>query len=178
MYSRALSTSAVHHAVKKSPLVKRYPVTLRLLYPSWTLPAEHNFSSAKEITDFLSHPKQFLYNPENGHAIRANQVELIDPNIVYEVAGSGLPYREKGLTREQVWDSDTVFERKTALVLKQSLEKEDPKIITLPRVVKDDAGKDVGEWEGIYELSDGCVVFLESKYRISKVSQRISWTRV
>jgi hypothetical protein len=152
-------------------LIKKYPVTLSLLYPSWTRPALHEFSSAKEITDFLS-PKQFLYDPATGHSIRANQVEKIDPSIIYEVAGSGLPYREpeKGSTlREQVWD--TVFEKKSALALKESLEKEDPKVIALPRVIKKGEGKAVGEWEAIYELSDGCIVFLESKYRMSKVSQ-------
>ena len=177
MISRALSTSSVQYARTKSPLIKKYPVTLSLLYPSWSRPALHEFSSAKEITDFIS-PKQFLYDPATGHSIRANQVEKIDPSIVYEVAGSGLPYCEKGLTREQVWD--TVFEKKSAFALKESLEKEDPKVKVLPRVIINEEGKDVGEWEAIYELSDGCIVFLESKYRMSKVSQRVSvcWTQV
>ena len=53
---------------------------------------------------------------------------MTDPNIIYEVAGSGLPYREEASTREQVWD--TVFERKSALTLKESLEREDPKVVS------------------------------------------------
>ena len=94
---------------------------------------------------------------------------MIDPSIVYEVAGSGLPSREKGsmIQREQIWD--TVFERKAALALKEALKKEDPKVLELPRVVKE-KGRTVSEWEGIYQLSDGCIVFLEAKYRMTMVS--------
>ena len=73
-----------------------------------------------------------------------------------------------------MWDK--VFERKTALALKEVLEEEGPKAIELPRVYKNGAGKDVGEWEAIYELSDGCIVFLETKYRMSKVSYQIFQT--
>jgi hypothetical protein len=71
---------------------------------------------------------------------------------------------------------DKVFERKTALALKEVLEAEDPKAVELPSVIKDAAGEDVSEWEAIYQLSDGCIVFLETKYRMSKVSHQISQT--
>jgi hypothetical protein len=169
MIFRAISTSAVRYAkAKPTSLIKTFPVTLRLLYPTWDKPASHEFSSAKEITAFLSEPKQFLMDPETGQAIRPDQVDKIDPNVIYDVAGSGLPYREKGLTREQVWDK--VFERKTALILKEALEEEDPKVVELLRVIKNAAGKDVSEWEALFQLSDGCFVFLETKYRMSKVS--------
>jgi len=64
--------------------------------------------------------------------------------------------------------------------LKELLEEEDLKVKALPRVIINEEGKDVGEWEAIYELSDGCIVFLESKYRMSKVSQQVSvcWMQV
>jgi hypothetical protein len=75
------------------------------------------------------------------------------------------------LTREQVWDK--VFEGKTALALKEILEEEDLKAIELPRVIKKGAGKDVGEWEAIYQLSDGCIVFLKMKYQMLKVNYQI-----
>ena len=47
---------------------------------------------------------------------------------------------------------DRVFERKTALALKETLEHEDPKVMKLPRVpvIKDKAGKDVGEWKALH----------------------------
>src|SRR6266571_2128602 len=97
----AISTSAVHYArAKPTPLIKKFPVTLHLLYPAWSKATSHEFYSPEAITRFLE-PKQFLVDPETGHAIYADQVEKIDPNIMYEVAGSGMPYREKGLTREQ-----------------------------------------------------------------------------
>jgi hypothetical protein len=51
--------------------------------------------------------------------------------------------------REQVWD--WVFERKTALAVKESLEKEDPKVMKLLWVVRDNAGK---EWEALQCESD------------------------
>ncbi len=137
----------------------------------------HEFKSAEAITRFLSEPKQFLLDPETGHAIHPDQVKKIDPNVIYEVAGSGLPYPEKGnpekgMTREQVWDC--VFEEKTALALKKVLEREDPKVTELPRVVKNGGGNTVHEWEGIYQLSDGRIVFLETKFRMTKVSHQRS----
>jgi hypothetical protein len=73
------------------------------------------------------------------------------------------------LSREQVWDM--VFERKTALALKEDLEVEDPNIIAeLPQVIRHATGEDVSKWEGIYQLSNGSVVFLEAQYRMSEVS--------
>jgi hypothetical protein len=54
--------------------------------------------------------------------------------------------------REQVWD--WVFERKTALAVKEALEKEDPKVTKLLWVVRDNAGKDIGEWEALQCESD------------------------
>lgn len=139
------------------------------------MPCLAEFSSAKEITAFLSTPKQFLIDPITGKIIRPDQVDKINPEVIYDVAGSGLPYREKGLSREQVWDR--VFEGKTALALKETLENDDPKLMKLPRVIKDEAGKYVSEWEGLYQLSDGGIVFLETKFRMSKVSSQISPTQ-
>ena len=107
--------------------------------------------------------------------IRPYQVDKIDPDVIYHVAGSGLPYREKGLSREQVWNR--VFERKTVLALKETLENEDSKVMKLPRVIKNEAGKYVSEWEALYQLSDGGIVFLETKYGMSKVSSQISPTQ-
>jgi hypothetical protein len=117
-------------------------------------------------------------DPETGQAIDSvliRSTRLIPTLSMYDVAGSGLPYREKGLTREQVWNK--VVERKTVLALKAVLEEEVPRAIELPRVIKNAAGKDVSEWEALYQLSDGCVVFLENRYRMSKVSYQISQTQ-
>jgi hypothetical protein len=47
---------------------------------------------------------------------------MINPNVIYNVAGSGLPYREKGL-RDQVWDK--FFERKMTMTLQEALKAED-----------------------------------------------------
>ncbi|KAF5383024.1 hypothetical protein D9615_005084 [Tricholomella constricta] len=106
-------------------------------------------------------------DPATGQAIRPQQVYMINPDVIYEVAGSGLPYREKGLTREQVWDKE--FERKTALALKEALEEEDPKAMELPRVIRDMAGKDVSEWEALYQLSDG---------ELSNISLKLNWAEL
>ena len=127
MLFRAIYTSAICSArARTKPFIKKFPVTLRLQYPSWDTPGLAEFASAEDITAFLSTPKQFLIEPITGQIIRPHQVDKIDPDVIYDVAGSGLPYREKGLSREQVWDR--VFERKTALALKETLENEDTKV--------------------------------------------------
>ena len=169
---REICTTAIRSArPRTTPFIKKFPVTLRFQYPSWETPALLEFSSAQDITDFLSTPKQFLYEPLTGKAIRPNQVDRIDPDLTHEVAGSGLPYREKGLSRDQVWDRD--FEMKTELALKDMLEKKDLKVTELPRVIKGRTGKDISEWQAVYQLSDGGVVFLETKFRMSKVGIQV-----
>ena len=173
MLVRAISTSAARFYAKPKPtpipLIKKYPVTLHLMYPSWDIPTNHQFDSAEEIKTFLSDPKQFLLDIKTGDVIHCHQIHKIDPNIIYDVAGSGLPYREKGLTRDQVWYK--VFERKTVNALKEALQAEDQKLIELPRVVKDPVtGLDVNEWEVIFQAFDGSLIFLETKYRMCKVS--------
>ena len=107
-------------------------------------------------------------DPLSNKPIRINQVERINPDRVYDLIGVGFTYHQKGLSREQVVDK--VFEEKAALALKEILKKEDPGIVELPRVVQDKAGKDVGEWEAIFKSSDGCIIFLEAKFRMSMVS--------
>jgi hypothetical protein len=102
MLYRAIYTSAVCSArARTTPFIKKFPVTLRLQYPSWDTPGLAEFSSAEDITAFLSKPKQFLIEPITGQIIRPHQVDKIDPDVIYDVADSGFPYREKGLSREQ-----------------------------------------------------------------------------
>lgn len=88
-------------------------------------------------------------------------------------------FREKGLAGEhvQVWPgdaadaADTVFEKQSALVLERALEAADPGTVVLPRVIKNGVGRGCGGVaEAVFGLSDGGVVFLESKYGMSKVS--------
>lgn len=107
--------------------------------------------------------------------IRINQVETVNPDRVYDLVGVGFTYRQKGLSREQVVDK--VFQEKAALALKEILKEEDPGIVELPRVVRDKEGKDVGEWGAIFESSDGCIIFLEAKFRMSMehVYQQSEW---
>jgi hypothetical protein len=106
-------------------------------------------------------PKHFLVD-SSGNSIYYWQVEKINPNIVYWIVGPGLSVWEKGLLRDQVWDK--VFERKAFLAVKDVLEESDPGVMELPGVIVDDQGKDIAEWEGIFQMSDGCTVFLEAKY--------------
>jgi hypothetical protein len=151
-----------------TPIIQDYPVTLRLKYPTWDLPLINSFDSAQQIEDFLG-SKQFLVDTKTNHAIRRHQIYKIDPKVTYEVAGSGLPFRsEGGMTREQMWDK--VLEEKTAAALKDAQEKEGG-FVELPRVVKDPVtGLDTAEWESILKDNDGIIIFLGTKYRMSKVS--------
>jgi hypothetical protein len=162
MFSRAISTSAIRYGRKSQS------ITLNLLYPYWDAPISHTFKNEKEIVNFLKQPPQFLRDPDTNKAIRHGDVKQINPNVIYDIVGSGMPFREKGLSREQVWDK--VFKAKTARALKDVLEKEGSVVVEMSRVIKDAQKKDVSEWEAVYKLSDGCLVFLESKYRMSKVS--------
>ena len=171
MFSRTIYTSAICSArPRTTPFIKKFPVTLRLQYPSLDAPGLAEFSSAEDITAFLSTAKQFLIEPITGQMIRPHQVDKIDPDVIYDVVGSGLPYCEKGLSREQ--ERDRVFKRNAALALKEALENEDPKVMKLPRLIKAEAGRHVNDWEALYRLSDGGFVFLETKYSMSKVSSK------
>jgi len=131
-------------AAKPKPPLK-FPVTLRLKFPPWDVPGSVEFSSAEEITAFLSEPKQFLIDPVTGNIIRPSQVAKIDPSIIYDVAGSGLPYREKRSMREQVWDRE---EDGPCFESNFGSRRPEPHRIAKS---KDTTGKDVSEWEGIYQ---------------------------
>jgi hypothetical protein len=163
MFSRLISTSAARFGRNNSKTI-----TLKIKYPYWDNPISHTFEGEKDLADFLKNPPQFLRDPETNKAFRHNNVKQINPNVIYEIAGPGLEYREKGIVSRE-WDK--VFEAKSARALKEILSKEDPGLVELPRVIKDKQGKDVCEWEGVYQLSSGCIVFLEAKYRMSKVSR-------
>lgn len=85
---------------------------------------------AKDIETLLS-PNQFLYDSKTKDVICSCQTYLIDPDVVYEVAGFDLSYCEW----DQVWDC-RLFEWKTAQTLMKALKAEDPNLIELPRVVE------------------------------------------
>jgi len=174
--SRLFSATVIKYGRSAFPTIKKFPVTLRIVYPHDDV-ISTRFQSFDDISELLQ-PKHFLVDP-SGNAIYYRQVTKIDPNIVYRIVGPGLLAWEKGLARDQVWDK--VFEKKASLAVKRVLEKEDPGVTELPRVVVDDQGKDASEWEGIFQMSDGCIVFLEAKYRmtmahVDKQANRMSKT--
>jgi hypothetical protein len=107
-------------------------------------------------------------DPLSKTPIKIDQVERINPDRAYDLVGTGFVYRQKGLSRAQAVDK--VFDKKAALALRELLKKEDPGVVELSRVIQDKAGMDVAEWEAIFESSDGCVIFLEAKLRMSLVS--------
>ena len=168
MFSRAIFTSARRLGQKSKS------ITLNVVYPYWDIPISHTFRDEKDLADFLKQPpQQFLRDPDTNKALRHTDVKQVNPNIIYDIAGSGLMImssREKRLSREQVWDK--IYEEKTSKALKYVLEKEDPGVVLeLPKVVKDGQGKMVSKWEAVYQLPHGCVVFLDARYRMSKVSR-------
>ena len=141
------------------------------MYPPYDFVTVNRFKSAKRLEEFLADRKKILIDNKTGDAIHYDQVHMVDPNIIYDIVGSGLKYdRAKGLSlaRDQVWDK--VFKRKTVIALREALEAEGEKLIELARVIKDpETGLDVAEWEVIFLTSDGSLIFLETKYRMSKV---------
>ena len=165
---RQIYTSAIRYSRKSTPAIKKFPITLQICLPPYNnRPLPFDFASFNDIEKFLQ-PNRFFVDPLSDKPIMIDQVERLNPDRVYDLVGAGFTYRQKGLSREQVVDK--VFEEKAALALKEILKKEDPGIVELPRVVRDKAGKDVGEWEAIFKSSDGCIIFLEAKFRMSTVS--------
>jgi hypothetical protein len=162
---RSIYTTAVRHSRRSTPIIKKFPVTLRISLPGFDDPTSHRFTSFDNIANFLA-PKDFFVDP-SGKSIHIDQVEDINPNIVYHMVGPGWTHRQKRLSRDQI--TDKVFEEKAALALKAILEKEDPGFIALPRVIQDKKGKDVAEWEAVFQSLDGCVIFLEAKFHMSMV---------
>ena len=178
---RQIYTSAILYSRKSNPTIK-FPITLHLCLPPYSnSPLPFKFNSFGEIKEFLQ-PKRFLLDPLSNEPIIISQVERINPDRVYDLVGVDFTYcpSQKG-SREQVPVVDKVFEEKAVLALKELLKKEDPGIVELPRVVQDKAGKDVGEWAAIFESSDGCIIFLEAKFRmltVSIVSMFIPFTKL
>ena len=166
---RAISNSAVRYA-SKLHAIKKFPVTLCISFPPYDEPTLVNFTSFEQIAEFLE-PKNILRHPTTGHALHATEVKKIDPGIVYDIIDTDFPFCGK---RVQV--GDRFFEGKSSLALWSILKEEDPGVLRLPSVIKDKK-RDVAEWEAIFQLSDGCIVFLEAKYRMSKVSRSIGYLK-
>lgn len=87
-YARFKSTKPIP---TPAPLIKEYPVTLRLRYLCCDIPAIIEFNSAKKIENFLSERREFLMDAETGYAILCDQTEKIDPSITYDVVGCFIP---------------------------------------------------------------------------------------
>ena len=137
------------------------------LSPYNNSPVAFKFTMFSNIKQFLQ-LNHFLMDPLSNEPITIDEVERINPDRVYDLVGVGFTYCQKGFSREQ--GVDKVFEEKAVLALKEILKKEDPGIVELPRVVQDKEGKNIGEWEAIFESLDGCIIFLEAKFRTSMVS--------
>ena len=137
------------------------------LSPYNNSPVAFKFATFSNIKQFLQLDR-FLMDPLSNEPITIDEVERINPDRVYDLVGVGFTYCQKGCSREQ--GVDKVFEEKAALALKEILKKEDPGIVELPRVVQDKEGKNIGEWEAIFESLDSCIIFLEAKFRMSMVS--------
>jgi hypothetical protein len=158
-------------AIRRSPSIK-FPVTLGIIFPTLEDPEPLEFPSYDSISDFLA-PTTFLRAPRSKNIHRGN-VKDIDPTKIYEILGPGFICQKRTwLSRDDwVWDKD--FEEKAKLALKVKLQKGDPGLVDLPRKIYDAEGKYITEWDAIFQLSDGCIIFLETKYRITKlVSKRV-----
>ena len=73
---------------------KSQSITLNLLYPYWDAPISHTFKNEKEVAAFLKQPPQFLREPNGPNtwtnkAIRQNDVKQVNPNVIYDIIGSG-----------------------------------------------------------------------------------------
>jgi hypothetical protein len=169
-----LSTTAIRYS-SKPHTINKFPVTLRIVFPPGAdEPSYFDFKSFRSITNFLK-PRRLLVNTTTKEAILPHQVREIDPGILYDMVDLDYPFypRDSGrLTKQGV---DRFFDGRSAFVLRRGLEKEDPGVVQLSSVIKDTNGRDVDEWEAVFLLSDGCIVFLEAKYRISKASQSIEY---
>lgn len=170
---RTIYVSAVRHFPKAAI---KFPVTVNILFPHCDEPYRFEFVSYKDFSDFLE-PQSILRALSPGSKnIRARNIKDLDPTKAYEIVGPGYIYlgQERRPLKDQVWDTSRVFEEKSKLALKVKLQKDHPGLVDLPRVICDKAtGKNVAEWEAVFQLSDGSIIFLESKYRMTLVSESI-----
>ena len=160
----SFSTSAVKYGQCALPTIIFFHVTLHILFPHDDLVAQP-FQLFDNIQEWLK-PKHFLVD-SSGNSIYYQEVNKINLSTVYRIVGPGLSVQEKGLSRDQVWDK--VFEKKVFLAVKDVLEEMDPGVTELSRVLVDDQGKDIAEWEAVFEMPDGCIIFLEAKYHMTHV---------
>lgn len=87
---RAISTSAARYT-SITRFITKFPVELRIRHPMCPYsdePISFTFSSFRDISGFLA-PSDFLVNPTSMAAIRHNQVQEIDPEVVYDLVCVG-----------------------------------------------------------------------------------------
>lgn len=178
MLLRSICTSAVRYSRNGIPtVIKEFPITLRISLPHYDEPVSFSFTSFADISEFLA-PKDFFIHPSSRRAIRYNQVKDVNPNVVYDWFSGWMCYDQNLPLRERVKDV-VPFDKQAISTLKTILAKEDPSFKELPGkgVVKDKEGKVVAEWKAIFQLSDGCVVFLEAQHHMTIVSIYICYSQ-
>lgn len=92
---RSIYTSAVRHSSKPRPIIRKFPVTLRISLPEYDKPASLRFTSFDNIANFLK-PTSFFLDPLSGTTVQIDQVEDLDPGVVYDVYGPGWTHHQKG----------------------------------------------------------------------------------
>ena len=168
--SRRFTTSAVSH---------RYFTVSYIIAGTDNEEHTETYASSKNFQKSFSgfrftNPKTGLtFNPED------LQEQHIDPTVVYIAKHPFFKARMEDYSHSQI--SDNAFEDKACAALERHLQ---PRLIhrRIPhnpskredawRILTDesDKGKDVAEWEGIWESEDGHVFFLEAKHYMTLVS--------
>ena len=134
------------------------------------------YESAKSFRETF-HGFRFT-NPQTGKTYRAAELPTYhtDPTVVYTAKHPFLTTRLEEHSHTQI--TDKAFEDNACAALERHLQSrfiqrripDNPhrpggwRFLTLP------GGKDIAEWEGIWESSDGHVFFLEAKHLMSFVS--------
>jgi hypothetical protein len=129
------------------------------------------YPSAKFFRDTF-HGVRFT-NPKTGITVRAADLD-VDPTVVYVAKHPFLAVRLEESSHTHI--ADKAFEGKACAALERHLQSRSirrriPKQSTRPDGWRFLTGvKDVAEWDGIWESSDGHVFFLEAKHLMNLVS--------
>ena len=148
------------------------PFTLRLIVPPSDEPKEVEFDDTVALNMYVkSYGASLCVQTPNGgsRVLNPNKYMSLSPNAIYVVSSPYFP-TEKEKKEEPRYSkySARAFEDKSRHAMIRYLVNTGTKFKELDRVIKHD-GRDVAEWEGVFQSEQNTIFFLECKHIIRDV---------
>jgi hypothetical protein len=174
MQLRSLSRSYSTNTLKCASFVHGSPLRLKIIVPPLKTEEVHDFSTPRGLALYVNAFHGVLRQLPSPSApekipklLEHDELKHVKPSEKYEIVSPFWGAMDERRTDSQI--ADKAFESKSRVALMSYLYDQNIVFEELGREMKRD-GVTVCEWEGVFRLMSGEVIFLECKHRMTMVS--------